>query len=368
MSAPRLLLPSLVLLLGAISCAHTTLHAPAPPPRSVAPPVETTPALVPSSSDAQRSIPSPCESAREVATRVLLPAAAEDPSFTPFNPERPITGRCLPAKGGTWALVLTSLTVHTDEDSGRGLSGTFELFHTDAKGKLATVAPQPLKGFETNFRNVTSDTSMALHEPILFDFDGDGSDEFIVYGDGGFHEGESFAFGAVWTFRDGAIVPYKGAANIPFVDVKDVTGDGRPDLLFHGAFDSVVESSCSGFGFRITGPLFVAHAREDGTFATNDAAADLSIRKQCPKPPGSIVMMRADDPNRIDEERTFNNVACARVWGMPTARLKDSIVRGCRNAKVRLECDEKRGECTQQAEMLEWATRKPPLSLPRPPG
>lgn len=306
-----------------------------------------------------------------MATRVLAPAVSIDPSLTPFNKERAITGRCLAGggtKAGTWALAMTSVTLHGDEDSaGPGVSGTFELFHADADGRFVTTAPPPPNGLATNYRSVGSEVSLDLQEPVLFDFDGDGSDEIVVYGSGGFHEGEGFSFGGVWTYRDGVISPYKPATGIAFEEVKDVTGDGRPDLLFHGAFDTVVESPCSGFGYRMTGPLFVATSHADGSFSTTDDAARAAILARCKAPPKTLVVLQEDDKDHIDERQTFENVACARVWGIPQARLREGITRGCRTLKAKRECDVKANECPQQADLLDWAGRTPPITLGRVP-
>ena len=169
----------------------------------------------------------------------------------------------------------------------------------------------------------------------------------------------------MWTFREGAITPYKPAAQIRFDEVKDVTADGRPDLLFHGPFDDVVESACSGFSYRLVGPSFVAHARMDGSFAVDDAEAKAFARIACPAPPKKLVVMDATDPAMMDESATTANVVCARVWGTSQASLRAKIQAGCKSSKARVECDGTPGECVQQATMLDWAGRKPPVSLSR---
>lgn len=334
----------------------------APPAPLVLPPLQasSTEAVTP-----HNAPKGPCESAREIATRIIASANLEQPKLVPFDSAVPVTGRCMHGKGGTWAIVLTSLTAKTDVGNGVGAAGTFELFHTDEGGLLTTVAPPPPQHLQTNYLDISGEGSLSLNEPILFDFDGDGSDEFIVYGSGGYHEGESFSFGTIWSFRGGAIVPYAPSANIAFTDVKDVTGDGRPDLLYPGAFDSVVESPCSGFGYRMLGPTFVAHAKADGTFSLDDEAAKDAARKACPSRPAKLVVRRTDDKDLGDEEGIFTNVACARVWGVSSAALKSTLVRECQSSKLRVECGDKPGTCPQQTELLSWASRKPPLQLAR---
>lgn len=349
-----------------LSCsAHT---APVRPSASAAPPA----AAVVQVASPPRTTPivhkDACVAAKEIAQRTIATANAEEPKLTAFDPEVPVTGRCYPSKngkGGTWAVVLTSLTARTDEGNGAGVTGTFELFHTDTAGVLVTATPPPPKGLDANYKNVSGDTTIELHEPVVFDFDGDGSDEIVIFGSGGYHEGESFTFGSVWTFRNGSVVPYPPAASLVFDDVKDVTLDGRPDLLFWGPFDSVVESPCSGFSFRVTGPLFALHSKPDGTFSSDDAEARAFAKTSCPAKPSKFVVVRSDDHDIVDEMASFENIACARAWGVPTPTLRAAIRNQCQAHNPHPECGSKVGECAQQTAMLAWAAQKAPVTLQR---
>jgi len=72
-----------------------------------------------------------------------------------------------------------------------------------------------------------------------------------------------------------------------------------------------------------------------------------------------------DDEKKVDDEQTFENVACARMWGMAEAQLLTAIVSNCGPAMTgAAACDEKAlTSCGQPKDLARWAHIAPPLTL-----
>jgi hypothetical protein len=306
---------------------------------------------------------STCDSFRKVAERSLRAVQQPDGQRAAFDPQDPVSGRCMVAKGGTWSLVPTTLSVPAETVSRGDRIGTLTIFHTTPAGIQTSVVPELVPGPSGNYTCVLGDVCGELSEPLVFDFDGDGSDEFVVYGHGHRHEGESFSFGGVWSIRGGAVVPYAPLVGVRFEDVRDVNGDGRPDFLVHGGFDAVVESPCSGFNYRLTGPLFVLSAQVDGSFAGKDTASRDHAYKSCPAAPKKLVVH--NEAKIVDEEATALNLVCARVWGRDPRDLRRELKRSCRVSNARDACTPAPGSCEQLQTYLAWAALTPPVMLTR---
>lgn len=295
----------------------------------------------------------------------LVRAARITESLPPWldRNEPLIRGRCIPTHRGAWMVGLSDVKRGDDADSVRG---TWTVVHSDASGARTTALPDVRTKELPPGSNYVCEIGLAclgLSEPLRFDYDGDGEEELVVWGDGRIHEGEGFRFGSVWTFANNRVIPYAPAARLHTVEARDMTGDGRPDLFFESPFESVLESPCSGFRYTESGPRFIAHALRDGTFSVDDAAAEGVARKACPSLPSTIVVRRKENGvELVDEAATFSNVACARVWGVEANHLITMLDRDCRPSSPRGDCDAPSG-CTYEAELRDWATRIPPLVL-----
>jgi hypothetical protein len=184
----------------------------------------------------------------------------------------------------------------------------------------------------------------------FFDWDGDGDDEVLVRSLRGSADHPDEQRATIWTARalDGGaarLVPYEPAAAFTIVGVRDVDGDGRPDLLvsFFGA----------GQDASPTAHTFLAHSLADGTFSLRDVAAVTWAQKACPNDPKLDLSTKAPD----DFDTTLaDDIACALVWGHDTKELAAELGKACR-APAFADA----GGCPA------WARRmvqtKPPLSL-----
>jgi len=103
-----------------------------------------------------------------------------------------------------------------------------------------------------------------LGEPVIFDYDGDGELEAIVAGipsNAGVDEWRGHEWREAWAFHAGRWQPYAAARTFALAGVVDADGDGRPDFLTRGPYESVhVVSGMAGAVARAVPPMFVAHA------------------------------------------------------------------------------------------------------------
>jgi hypothetical protein len=174
---------------------------------------------------------------------------------------------------------------------------------------------------------------------------------------GAYHEDQEFSRGRLYTFEGGRIVPYAPAANILVEGLLDADGDGITDLSTYGPFDHVGEWCGSGFGYRIAGPLLLAHGLPDGTFSMNDAVAVAHAKKECPKSPARIVVKGSED-KPVTNAR---NVACLRLWGASVASVEARVERECPTPAEEQNC--KPGVCSDNEMLLLWAKKTPPLTI-----
>jgi hypothetical protein len=254
------------------------------------------------------------------------------------KPNLPIEGfeesswlQCTKTQGGAWAFVLAKavLTPQSDYDwSGEWvLSGEVALVHVDNSGgvTLASVSTQAGAGAGGIFMNPAFHPNCCewvfggLEPMELYDFDGDGEPEVHVGASYG-HEGVSERSDALLTFKQGRIEPYAPAAKYGFEAMKDVTGDGIPDLLTSVGL-SGTEQCGSGFPGDGSSMSFIAHALPGGSFSNVDAEARAFAKATCPKRPAAI--------------KTLDDVQCARLWGVSEAKLELQV----RGQFVPWDCD-----------------------------
>ena len=226
--------------------------------------------------------------------------------------------QCIKTQGGAWAIVLAkaNLTPKDDYDwAGEWtLSGEVALAHVDGSGAvaLAPVSTQAGAGAGGIFMdpavyaNCCEEVFGGLEPIELYDFDGDGEPEVHVgasYGHEGVHERSD----DLLTFKNGRIERYAPAAKLSFEAMKDYTADGIPDLLMTAALSGKEECG-SGFPGDGSGHGFIAHALPGGTFSTDDLAAREFAKQTCPRKPAVL--------------NDLNAVLCARLWGVPSAKLE----------------------------------------------
>jgi hypothetical protein len=230
--------------------------------------------------------------------------------------------QCIKTQGGAWAIVLTKavLTPRDDWDwTGEWLlDGDVALAHVDGSGAVAfaPVETQSQGGRgNDDFANRQLFPTLpnccdwvfgGLEAIELYDFDGDGEPEVHVGASYG-HEGVSERSDALLTFKNGRIEPYAPAAKYGFEAMKDLTGDGIPDLQM---FEELIGTEDCGSGFPGDGKGlgFIAHALPGGSFSDVDAEARAFAKQLCPTRPAAL--------------NDVNDVLCARLWGGDPAKLE----------------------------------------------
>ncbi|EYF04533.1 hypothetical protein [Chondromyces apiculatus] len=144
----------------------------------------------------------------------------------------------------------------------------------------------------------------------------------------------------------------------------DVDGDGRLDALSHGAFEGT-ESPChSEISHRVHGPLLLVHGLPGGRFSWDDAATHAAAKVECPERPTRII---EDDRLAGSVDAPDRRVACARLWGMSTAEIKQQIARDG-PLVVHKECEPgwcpcTNGHCSDGGYLATFASAEPPLIL-----
>ncbi len=269
-------------------------------------------------------------------------------------------GRCKKTRsGGAWGVGVSDLR---EETTIHGTTGQVVALHADAQGHTTSVA-LPGTSPRTKDRSFASTdldhVSIGMQE--LFDFDGDGEEELIVVGWDQTHEGPRDPGGVVVTFKGGAAALYGPAKDVPFFRAEDVDRDGRPDLITYGPYRTHVPGRCNGTPAAAVGPALLAHSLPDGTFTMVDARAIAFAKQACEKPGFSVAR---DDEKRVDDDQTFVNLACARLWGMPEAQALQLVDAACHVLVGESACkDSALTTCVYPAELKAWARSKPPFLL-----
>lgn len=123
------------------------------------------------------------------------------------------------------------------------------------------------------------------------------------------------------------------AAGLGAVGFADVDGDGRLDVLYQAPFVATVVGEDAA-DHEVAGPLFVAHALGDGSFAAGDAVAKDAASCACPGRP---------DFDALGEEGDLvHAIACARVWNVDAKAAVEKLCakaagapRQCKQTSVR---------------------------------
>ncbi len=192
-----------------------------------------------------------------------------------WTPQAPI-GFCNETENGAWFVAFRKVFYNAGE-----VTLQVALAHADRAGKQTSIVPT---------LNADDD-----HDPKAFNLSGGSIDEMVVapslvsmqgqevfywHISGHFHEDVSFSRGRLFALANERVVPYEPAKGLVVQRLVDVDGDNRLDLVTL-PYEQDAESCSSGFGYRITGPEFLAHQTADGSFSLTDETAQSFALRSC---------------------------------------------------------------------------------------
>jgi len=165
----------------------------------------------------------------------------------------------------------------------------------------------------------------------LTDYDGDGEIEILRVHDALQREGSLEHEATVLTFKNGTVTAYPPAAKLKIEGHEDVDGDGREDLLSRGPYEKVGPNDAFGNGWSIVSALFAYHASPDGSFALGDDASMAYTRRHCPAPTKDVTLTLDDTTGAREHEKLADELACARLWGVPPQKVEHAWDAVCRD-------------------------------------
>ena len=265
--------------------------------------------------------------------------------------------KCTKTKsGGAWGLGLRDL-----KEEMHGVTAQIVAIHVDAKGQKVSVALQGTARTKDRAFQSHEIDRVAIDTQSAFDFDGDGEDEFIAIAHDQTKDGPRDPLAYIVEFKNGSAEPYPPAKDLPIFRVEDVDRDGRPDFVSYGPYRARVPARCNGAPSQVVGPPLLVHSLPNGTFSMTDEKAIAFAKQHCEKPGFSVAR---DDEKHVDDDQTFVNVACARLWGMSEAQAVSSVASSCNAIRGEAACKESSlTACVYPAEMTAWARAKPPLTI-----
>lgn len=291
--------------------------------------------------------------------------------------QRQFGGACADGAQDAWALVLQGIRRLGERDAG----ASFALVHLAADGT-------------TTARKEAVDASLACSQwlrarcypydadsyPSLLqaaDFDGDGTTEALLTEEYRHRDEEPEHVNdkttlTLWRMAAGQIVPVA----VPGIKVApessaDIDGDGRLDLIYYPYSTEFFSGCGAGYSYLVRGPALLIHATGDAQqpFRLDDEVALRFARKSCPHRPRAVVVGSGKAKTASfswSPTETAENVACARLWGVPTKKLLQDIARKCPgpDSSESPSCD----GCENSEHVARWAEAEPPLRLDTGPG
>ena len=266
-------------------------------------------------------------------------------------------GKCTKTKsGGAWGIGLRDL-----KEELHGVTAQLVAIHADAKGQKASVVLQGTPRTKDRAFQSHETDRVAFDTQMDFDFDGDGEEELIVIGHDQTKDGPRDPMAYIVEFKNGAAQLYAPAKDLPIFRVEDVDRDGRPDFVSYGPYRARIGARCNGQPAQVVGPAMLVHSLPNGTFSMTDDKAIAFAKQHCEKPGFSVAR---DDEKHVDDDQTFVNIACARMWGMSEAQAVSAVASSCTAIRGEASCkDSALTSCVYPAEMTAWARAKPPLLL-----
>lgn len=177
---------------------------------------------------------------------------------------------------------------------------------------------------------------------LLYDFDGDGHDEWFL------RVGEGHRF---MTVRDGEVATYPHPAG-PIVGFADADEDGLIEPVYRQDLGTAI--TCD--GPKHVQLLAAAHARSHGRFVMDDDVVQAELRRECPSPPAGPLL---DTPPASGGPGFA--ARCARLWGRRGADVVDQLVAECApHRRGGAQCE---GRCRDLDVWLAFAMADPPVTI-----
>lgn len=268
----------------------------------------------------------------------------------------PKLAECEVVGGDAWALEVADIAA-VGEGPDREVSLTLNVVHVDKAGSVAKAVWGPIS---------FAPASVAIPDPVLFDYDSDGVSEVIVRHDilarGAVSTRKPLTkLPAVFTFKKGRVTAYPAASalGVGGAVAENLEGDGRPDPGDYGPYLGWFGAEC-GVGpcpQRVTGPRFYQRSLPDGSFDSAAVEVTAALRQGCSRSRGSLVV---DVGSVTGKTRTALNVACARVRGEAPEAVLDAL-----NREKSQLCGDA-AECPLHALLTSWAKAEPPRKLVLP--
>jgi len=265
--------------------------------------------------------------------------------------------KCIKTKsGGAWGLGLKDL-----KEELHGVAAQLVAIHVDGKGGKASVVLQGTARLKDRAFQSHEMDHVAIDTQSDFDFDGDGEDEFIAIAHDQTKDGPRDPLAFIVEVKNGTAQIYPPSKDLPIFRVEDVDRDGRPDFVSYGPYRARPPARCNGAPSQVVGPAMLVHSLPDGKFSMTDEKAIAFAKQHCEKPGFTVAR---DDEKHVDDDQTFVNIACARLWGMSEAQAVSSVQSSCTAIRGEAGCkDTSLTACVYPAEMTAWARAKPPLTL-----
>jgi hypothetical protein len=224
---------------------------------------------------------------------------AEDDAREAFFGKTGMGIACHPFARGAWAIELD--TIELSDPRSPSADVVAVVYVGDERHAEATKTNAGSGGMFTYVR-----------AQLTSDYDKDGVPEFWMRSSADGVEGGHSEESRLLHFANGAVTPYGPATELGSIgEPRDLDGDGLDDLPASLGISLGAGIEC--FGKADWKPAaFLAHARPDGTFSTNDDVARAFVRSWCASPPAKIA--------------SPESALCARLWKQPRAAVTSSCI------------------------------------------
>lgn len=258
---------------------------------------------------------------------------------------KPLVGWCKESDAGAWWFDLPPLSAVKDAHEFEYVTESkLVVVFTPRSGEPARYLPKdPFADYGVR----------APKEPWTWDYDHDGVPELYVESNEEGDEGHRAQLLELLTYRGGAVAPYPPAVGFRAVGATDADGDGAPDLLLLSGYGETLEGCGAGFPYSFPEPRFLAHARPDGAFSTDDAQAKAFTAKWCPAAPKAIT--------------SSDDALCARLWAKDVAKERKRVLASCAEWDCTAANDDKPqkpGAAEDCARRARFYDKAPPFTLP----